>query len=183
MSKLFRHFTMPMKIEGQKVVLKPMQKQDLPTFVLWFQDEDIKRFTIMRSPTLEEELKWYDQIQANPNEEVFSVFLKEANKLIGNCAYHFNQKREDEFTGECFLGLAIGEKAEWGRGYGTDALTTLVNFLYHKFKVDSIYLTVDTLNKAAQCCYEKCGFKVVKKQAVPERVNSNGEQYVMRWSA
>ena len=43
-----------------------------------------------------------------------------------------------------------------------------------------VYLNVDIPNIVAQRCYKKCGFEIIKRQKAPERVNSNGEQYVMR---
>ncbi len=43
-----------------------------------------------------------------------------------------------------------------------------------------VYLNVDIPNIAAQNCYRKSGFEIVTKEKAPERINSDGEHYVMK---
>lgn len=171
-----------MKINGEKIYLKPITKDDLAYFVEWTKDPEVNRHTSGRPFTLEEELNWFEKIQKNPNEEVFCVFIKQTNQIIGNCAIHFNDHTisRAEYKGKTFVGILIGNKMEWGKGYGTDALKALLQYAKEMHSQKEIYLTVDTLHKRAQRVYEKCGFEVIDKIKNPERINSNGESFVMR---
>lgn len=55
------------------------------------------------------------------------------------------------------MGIAIG-KAWQGKGYGTDAMKTLIDFIFQYIAVQKIKLQVFSFNQAAIRSYEKCGF-------------------------
>ena len=52
----------------------------------------------------------------------------------------------------------IGEKECWGRGYGTDALRTLVRFGFEEMNLNRIALDVYDFNERAIASYLKTGF-------------------------
>lgn len=54
--------------------------------------------------------------------------------------------------------IEIGEKECWGRGYGTDALRTLVRFGFEEMNLNRIALDVYDFNERAIASYLKCGF-------------------------
>ncbi|MBI2852079.1 MAG: GNAT family N-acetyltransferase [Chloroflexi bacterium] len=73
---------------------------------------------------------------------------------IGNCSvYHIDEK-----SGECEIGIMIGDRAYWDKGYGTDAMSTLVDYVFSETKLKRIYLKTLESNKRAQNCFQKCGF-------------------------
>jgi len=74
---------------------------------------------------------------------------------IGNCVYHDT----DENRNEAELGIMIGNRNYWDKGYGTDAVTALVNYLFSRANLKRIYLKTLDWNRRAQRCFEKCGFK------------------------
>lgn len=75
-------------------------------------------------------------------------------KHIGNCAYF----KVDKFNKEAELGIMIGDRSYWDKGYGTDAITTLLNHIFSTTDLDRIYLKTLNWNARAQKCFEKCGF-------------------------
>jgi len=77
-----------------------------------------------------------------------------AGKHIGNCSYY----NTDEIEGETELGIMIGNRDFWDRGYGTDAVTTLVNYIFCQTKLKRICLKTLGSNNRAQRCFQKCGF-------------------------
>lgn len=167
-----------MQLQGEKIYLRPVQKEDLPFFVEWLADPEVHHFTQGRSYTMEEEIDWFNSVQADKDEAVFSIFLKTSNELIGNCALHFNQKRKDGYQGKTFIGLIIGKKLEWRKGYGTDTVRTLLHYLKAKHQEKGVYLTVFLDNIGAIKCYQKCGFKILERRKASERPAM--EEYVMR---
>ena len=52
----------------------------------------------------------------------------------------------------------IGEKAYWSKGYGSDAVATLVRFGFEEMNLNRIELRVFDFNERAQASYRKCGF-------------------------
>lgn len=58
------------------------------------------------------------------------------------------------------LRICIGEKAYWGRGYGTDAMRLFLDFCFDSLKIEYIYLRVYRSNARAIRCYMKSGFAV-----------------------
>ena len=77
-------------------------------------------------------------------------------KHIGNCVYYNIDKAKAK--GEAELGVMIGDRDCWDKGYGTDAVTTLLNHIFHQTKLNRIYLKTLTSNPRAHKCFEKCGF-------------------------
>jgi len=75
-------------------------------------------------------------------------------KHIGNCVYyHINEAK-----GEAELGIMIGNRDYWNRGYGTDTVATLVNHIFLQTNLRRIYLKTLDGNQRAQKCFKKSGF-------------------------
>lgn len=56
-------------------------------------------------------------------------------------------------------GIVIGEKEYWNRGYGSDALRTLLRFAFEELNLHRVFLHVFDFNERAIRCYEKVGFR------------------------
>jgi len=75
-------------------------------------------------------------------------------KHIGNCnCYDINVGKA-----EAQVGIMIGDKEYWGKGFGTDAVNTLVSHIYMASSFNRLYLKTLDWNKRAQKCFSKCGF-------------------------
>lgn len=75
-------------------------------------------------------------------------------KHIGNCSYY----DVNESQGSAELGVMIGDREYWDKGYGTGAVTTLVNHIFQETNLNRIYLKTLGSNIRAQRCFAKCGF-------------------------
>ena len=144
-----------MQLDGNFIYLRPVQKEDLPFFVGWLSDSEVNQYTSGRSYSMQEECTWFESVQSNRDEMVFSIFLKSSNEIIGNCAIHFRQQTEDAYAGKTSVGLMIGEKKEWGKGYGMDTVRTLLNYLKHEWGEREVYLTVFCENLGAHSMLRK----------------------------
>ena len=56
------------------------------------------------------------------------------------------------------LGVMIGDREYWDKGYGADAVTTLVCHIFEETSIERIYLNTLERNVRAQRCFQKCGF-------------------------
>lgn len=76
------------------------------------------------------------------------------SKHIGNCVYY----NINDADNEAELGIMIGDRNYWDKGYGTEAVTTLVNHIFCHTSLNRIYLKTLDSNRRAQKCFQKCGF-------------------------
>jgi len=60
---------------------------------------------------------------------------------------------------EAFMGIHIGERDFWGKGYGTDALRVLLHYAFDELNLRRVSLSVLEGNERAMRSYEKCGFR------------------------
>ncbi len=145
-------------IYGQRIRLRPPERDDLPRFVRWFNDPEVRQgLTMVFGMSLAEEERWFERVLQRPQEErpmVIEVRQGETWTPIGNCTFHNvdwrNRKAE--------IGIAIGEKAFWNQGYGTEAVRLLLQFGFQTLNLHRIMLRVYAYNRRAIRCYEKAGF-------------------------
>lgn len=75
-------------------------------------------------------------------------------KHIGNCSfYNINESRR-----ETELGIMIGDRKYWNKGYGTDVVTTLVDYIFNQTDLNRVHLKTLETNIRAQKCFKKSGF-------------------------
>lgn len=140
-------------LEGQLVRLRAVEQGDLPTFVKWINDPKVTEYLQFEPPmSMEDEVTWYHHMIAS-KDKVFAIETKECH-LIGNVGLiglDWRNRKTD-------LGIMIGEKDVWSQGYGTDAITILLRYLFEELGLNRVALYADVGNHRAIRCYEKCGF-------------------------
>ncbi|MFC1918718.1 GNAT family N-acetyltransferase [Chloroflexota bacterium] len=88
-----------------------------------------------------------------PNSYRFAIYTLD-DEHIGNCSYY----NVSETRGEAELGIMIGNRDYWDKGYGTDTVSTLVDYVFYQTKLNRLYLKTLESNTRAQKCFKKCGF-------------------------
>lgn len=96
----------------------------------------------------------FELYHPSPSRREFAIETLDG-KHIGNCTYY----NIDEAKGEAELGILIGNSDYWDKGYGTDAITTLLDHIFHKTNLKRIYLKTLDWNTRARRCFEKRGFR------------------------
>ncbi|HYM16734.1 MAG TPA: GNAT family protein [Dehalococcoidia bacterium] len=144
-------------IEGSLVRLRPIEMADLDRYHAWINDAEVTRFLNMRygvSRAAEE--AWLAGRTAQPLSYAnvgFAIDTKDGVH-IGGIDFH-HALPEDRAAR---LGITIGDRTYWSRGYGTDAMRTFVRFGFAEMNLNRIDLTVDERNARAIACYQRCGF-------------------------
>jgi RimJ/RimL family protein N-acetyltransferase len=142
-------------IRGEKVVLRALEATDAERCHAWINDPEVTQFLHMRYPvSLMAEEKWVSQ-ERDPLKELELAIEIAQGVHIGNCAL----RGAGAVDRSAELGIVIGEKQCWGRGYGTDAMLTLCAFGFNEMNLHRIHLSVYEFNPRAIACYEKCGFQ------------------------
>ncbi len=143
-------------LEGQRLRLRPVEEGDLSLFVRWFNDPDVRYWLSMSDApelTQESEQEWYEEMRDDPVRVVWCIETREG-RPIGNLGL----QAIDEAQGRATLGISIGEKEQWGRGYGSDAIREALRYGFDEMGLRRVDLQVDEDNLRGIRCYEKCGF-------------------------
>ena len=127
-----------MKLEGEKIYLKPLGLQHAAKFMEWTRDPEVIKFTSFKPPETVEEEEEYIKTRDHNKDLIFCIYLKENNKLIGTVGAHNLDNPEKNYA----VGLFIGDKTEWGKGYGTDVFKTWTKYLFEELSAKKFWLTV-----------------------------------------
>jgi len=142
-------------IPGKKTRLRAIECEDIPTFVRWLNDPEVRHYLKIYLPMSKaEEEEWFERQMEDDSGRVFGIETGEG-VLIGNVGL----SDLDWKNRSAFLGIVIAEKEYWGRGYGSDAIVALLRFAFGEMNLHRIYLSVFDFNQRAIRCYEKCGFR------------------------
>ncbi len=161
-----------MVLTGRKVVLREKRITDGELDYAWRCDPELADLdaappVVMSYP---EYMFYYTDELRTPSRRRrrFAIDTMEG-RHIGNCMYYDidEEKRQAE------LGILIGDREYWGRGYGTEAVKALVSHIFKETDLDRIYLNTLVWNARAQRCFEKCGFVVC------ERVTKRGHDFLV----
>lgn len=147
----------PPIIRGERVYLRAAERGDVANFVRWFNDAEVLRNLATFAPMSEAaETAWFDRMQAaqGKTDYHFVICLLDDDRPIGTVGLH-HISWED---GRAEFGIAIGEKSEWGKGYGTDALRAICDFGFGHLRLERIGLHVYAGNERGRRSYDKGGF-------------------------
>nr|MBC7245318.1 GNAT family N-acetyltransferase [Chloroflexota bacterium] len=144
-----------MSIPGKRLRLRAIERSDIPTFVRWFNDPEVRKYLQIYMPmSYAQEERWFEAHLQDQRNCIFGIETLDG-KLIGNIGLHDIMWKDSR----AMLGILIGEKEYWDQGYGTEAITTLLRFAFTQKNLHRLYLMVYEYNQRAIRCYEKCGFK------------------------
>jgi RimJ/RimL family protein N-acetyltransferase len=142
---------------GSKVKLREKKLADVADDYAWFTDAELAELDAAPIPTTtfpEYLAEYTSDLRYPPTiRHQFAIETKEG-KHIGNCTYY----GIDSDKGEAELGIMIGDRDYWDKGYGADAVSALLEYVFEKTKLNRLYLKTLVNNKRAQNCFAKCGF-------------------------
>ena len=143
-------------IAGEHVILRAFEREDAERCYRWMNDPNIVRTLKSRYPmAFQTELEWVDRaMHANMNERHFAIERKDDRSHIGNASLH----DIDWVSRTAWFGLFIGEPGAWNRGFGGDAIGTLVRFAFDEMNLMKLSIRVFDYNDRAKHVLEGLGF-------------------------
>ena len=144
-------------ISGQKVRLRQKKLTDVRNDYNWQSDPELARLDA--APVLKASfpvyLMDYVEIIHKPERNRYPLSIETLQgKHIGNCTcYDINESKS-----EAQVGIMIGDRDYWDKGYGADTITTLVDHIFLSTLLNRVYLKTLDWNLRAQKCFRNCGF-------------------------
>ena len=142
-------------LKGEKVLLRPMKRDDIARQHEFDQDPELYGLdsTYPRVSPLERAQAFYES-RTKDDENIAPFAIEAEGEYIGYCSLMDLQNRH----GNLELGIMIGDRAYWGRGYGRDAVRLLLDYGFRYLGARRIGLTTHAKNERAIRCYLACGF-------------------------
>jgi len=150
-----------LNIVGKNIALGPLRHDLIPLYMKWINDFEVVRgLSILPPLTWESEEAWYESASRSRTSASFTVYERPILRPLGNCGLfgidHKNRTAE--------LGIMLGEKDCWGKGYGTEAVSLVLDYGFTGLGLHNIMLTVFSFNERAVRAYNKAGFHLIGRR-------------------
>lgn len=144
---------------GKKVRLRALEPSDYALLAQWMNDPDVMVY-------------WGRPGNTATVAEISR--REEANAMLGTARKYVIQNRDDAAVSigqidyydldwqyrSAWISIMVADSRFWGGGYGTDAMRTLLRYLFEQLGLHRVTLTVHEHNERAQKSYRKNGFQV-----------------------
>lgn len=154
-------------IQGEKTVLRRFEERmsdaEVARLYAWSQDRELLRWsggtpTELSLPEFREHVRG-ERLYGPSNRRMFLVFARPEMELIGRLGvFAIDWNRRD-----AEMGIVIGERTYQDRGYGRDAVRTLLRHLFTTSSLERIYLYTFADNLRAQHAFAAAGLRVVEQ--------------------
>ena len=148
-------------------------------FAKWGRDSEFVRLLDTdpaRLLSVDKYKEWFekDLVEQQKNDELFFLIRTlEEDLTIGLIGLDGIQW----VHGDAWVGIGLGEREYWGKGYGTDAMRILLRYAFEELNLHRLSLSVFEYNSRAIRSYEKVGFVIEGR--VRQFLNRDGRRYDM----
>jgi len=156
-----------MAVFGSKIKLRPAVLSERRMIYAWLAKSDLTPLFMgppdypdSRIPSLKEFCQDYKAsfFSPNGNKTGRNYIIIVNNIRVGTVGYDlFDDKKR-----RAVLDIWMRAEKYCGKGYGTDALTTICGFLHKRYGIKDFYISPSSRNKRAIATYQKAGFKPIK---------------------
>jgi ribosomal-protein-alanine N-acetyltransferase len=144
-------------LHGERIFLRRPQMSDAAKVFHWERDDEVWRYDPHRpySNSMAEFLPVFERnyVRGNGRQHWF-IIEDEQHRPIGTITY-FNI---DHRLGHVEIGLGLGDKSSWGKGYGPEAIRTLSHYLFTTLGFNRIYAETAMVNHPARRAFAKAHF-------------------------
>lgn len=159
------------KLIGEMVYLSPMNPEDCEKYAEWINDIEVSSNLGLVKKQINEFIEREMLQNLSKQEFNFAIVDKKNDEAIGSVGLF----QIDYINRSAEVGIFIGNKNYWGKGYGSDALNLMLDFTFNILNFNSVKLKTYSYNSRAINCYKKVGFKEVG--ALREGKIIAGEKY------
>lgn len=146
-------------IYGERIRLRAAEREDIPRFVAWLNDPEVRQFLLLSLPLSKaDEEGWFERMQAEPQpEHVLVIEIRDGQdwKPIGNTSF----MDINWISRSAEIGIFIGEKAFWNQGYGRETMRLMLKHGFETLNLHRIQLRVFEHNLRGIKAYEHAGFQ------------------------
>jgi RimJ/RimL family protein N-acetyltransferase len=147
-----------MKLETPHLLLRPVTLDDVNELFAYRSDKEVNQYQGWIPETLDDVVTFIGKISSEFNTPQtwfqFMIIEKENQKIVGDLGIHFidsgNQQTE--------IGCTLNKEFQ-RMGYATEAVTRVINFLFHDLHKHRVIASIDPGNTASIKLVERIGFR------------------------
>lgn len=162
-----------LEIETAELSFRTLREEDVTDeYVGWLNDPESNKYLEVRHShqTLDTCRSFILACNADPSTYLFGIFLKSTGKHIGNIKIGFINVVHKR--GE--VGLFIGDKQCWGRGYAAQAVREITKYAFSELRLQRLEAGCYEPNLASLNTFLKVGYKLEGFKRM--HVQSNGDR-------
>jgi len=153
-------------IEGTRLYLRPLTASDATEqYMGWLYDPEVTRYLEVRHnpPASIQELEEY--IESEPGQLFWAIILKDGGQHIGNIKVGYSND----------VGILIGEKDKWGKGYGSEAIRLLTRHALTELGFPFLWAGCNIHNIASWRAFARAGWVLDWAHGEEARYFTEGE--------
>lgn len=141
-------------IEGEKVILRPIQTKDFPYIEECLQDPEVLKLT-GSTTDIDWEItrKWYETRNEQTDRLDLAIVDLSQGVFVGEAVINLYDEKNHSMN----FRILIGPRGR-NRGLGTEATQLIVDYLFQNTTLNELTLSVFDFNPRAKHVYEKIGF-------------------------
>lgn len=150
---------MPPRLETNRLLLRPLEENDVDSIFEYCSDEEVARFTLWEPhKSKEDSLKLVQYALGNYKKEMtepYGITLKsQPDKVIGTVGWFWASKTNSSIE----IAYALSRQY-WGRGLMVEACRGMLNDALQRYKINRVSARFVPGNSASQRVMEKLGMK------------------------
>jgi [ribosomal protein S5]-alanine N-acetyltransferase len=148
----------PKTIETERLLLRPLQIEDAPSFLeIWSDPEAVRYFSFPPMESIEQaQARIAEKLQVFSDGKgiVFVIESKSDREVLGDCGIH----NVDLHARRAELGYCLG-RPHWGNGYMAEAVKALIAYGFEEAGLRRMEADIDPRNTPSIQLVERLGFK------------------------
>ena len=162
-------------LQGERVTLRAVERDDLPRILAFNNDVAVELAGGGDPPWPQSFARVVADFERDTSgggrdggKGGVNFAIEADGQIIGFCGV----RDVDPFGRTAELGITIGDKAYWGRGYGREAIRLVLDHAFRLLNLRRVFLRVHGRNERGIRAYRACGF--VEEGRLRQHVWSNG---------
>jgi len=144
-------------IESERLTLAPLTVDRAHgPYLRWMNDPDVTRYLESRfhTYTADDLVAYIAAMNAKADEHLFGIFVRATGAHIGN----IKLGPVNAIHGSADIGIIVGDKAEWGKGYATEAIAALAGYAFTTLGLRKLTAGCYASNGGSASAFRKAGF-------------------------
>lgn len=155
-------------IQGEAIALGPQRRDLAPAVQRWLNDFAVVAplGALLRPLSDEGAVALFEQSDRDAQQIWFTVYVRASLRPIGIAGLRDidHVQRTAEFV------IFLGEKGEWGKGYGTETTRLVLDYGFTALGLHNIMLKVFSFNERGLRAYRRAGFREFGRRRAAYRV-------------
>jgi RimJ/RimL family protein N-acetyltransferase len=144
-------------LETARLVLRSLSEADVTDqYVSWLKDPEINRYLELRrnQHSIESTRDSIRALNSSSDALLLGIVVKTDHRHIGN----IKLGSVDTYHRRADIGLLLGDRGEWGKGYATEAIAAVAAYGFEVLQLEKIWAGCYSENTGSVKAFQKAGF-------------------------